>query len=58
MHTQKHTAAIRIIGPDLNTGLDYWTHIFLGFAHSEVIFVVSLKTKTLQGAFCHCKYGD
>ena len=39
----------------LITGLDYWTgpldsHIF-GFTLSEVIFVMSLKTKGLQGAF-------
>ena len=26
---------------DWNTGLDYWTHIFLVFTHSEVIFVMS-----------------
>jgi len=50
------------MGVLLITGLDYWTgpldwtHIFwflhiLVFTHSEVIFVMSLKTKGLQGAF-------
>jgi len=42
---------------DWTTGLDYWTgllpdsDIFVS-THSKVIFVMSLKTKGLQGAFC------
>ena len=41
----------------LITGLDYWTHIFLVFTHSEVTFVVSLQTRDLQGAFCPLIWG-
>ena len=27
---------------DWNTGLDYWTHTFLVFTHSEVMFVMEV----------------
>jgi len=38
--------------------IQYWTHIFLAFTHYEITFVVSLQTKSLQGAFCPLQITD